>query len=310
MNVNDIILEAKSLLTPNAGIEALVKCDCCIMDETCEPHPYKEEGCCPDWKRCDDPEYMLACLASRNPEQISEWVVDVYNAAIKTDKTRIYREVQFMAAIDSGALLKVNGKFINKNGKLFTSISDLGFDLKKVQGELSDCIGDSFNVCAGDEKLLLAFYRGYFYVISDGIVVQTVIYDPFISENIYVNGVNIKVSHLEPTIQREKYKHITWEKFVKSNWNDATGKEKLSELENGTQQYKKFLRRIKKSRRYREYKYRTDRWIVEWEYRGNKYEVIFGEGIDPDIEIWNRIKHDAYDFTEREVEIIDSWFSE
>lgn len=62
-----------------------------------------------------------------------------------------------MAAIDSGALLKVNGKFINKNGKLFTSISDLGFDLKKVQGELSNRIGDSFNVCAGDEKLLLAF---------------------------------------------------------------------------------------------------------------------------------------------------------
>lgn len=83
MNANDIILQAKSLYTPNAGIKALVKYDCCIMDETCEPYPYKEEGCCPDWRRCDDSEYMLACLASRNPEQISEWVVDVYNLAMK-----------------------------------------------------------------------------------------------------------------------------------------------------------------------------------------------------------------------------------
>lgn len=88
MNANDIILEAKSMFTPNAGIEALIKCDCCIMDETCEPYPYKEEGCCPDWNRCDDSEYMLACLASRNPEQVSEWVVDVYNAAMKTDESR------------------------------------------------------------------------------------------------------------------------------------------------------------------------------------------------------------------------------
>lgn len=82
MNANEIILEAKSLSVPDAGIEALVKCDCCIMDEACEPHPYKEEGCCPDWKRCDDSEYMLACLASRNPEQIAAWVVDVYNSAM------------------------------------------------------------------------------------------------------------------------------------------------------------------------------------------------------------------------------------
>lgn len=89
MNANDIILEAKSMFTPNAGIEALIKCDCCIMDETCEPYPYKAEGCCPDWNRCDDSEYMLACLASRNPEQISEWVVDVYIAAMKAVETRI-----------------------------------------------------------------------------------------------------------------------------------------------------------------------------------------------------------------------------
>lgn len=83
MNANEIIFEAKSLCVPNAGIKALANYDCCIMDETCEPYPYKDEGRCPDWKRCDDPEYMLACLASRNSEQISEWVVDVYNAAMR-----------------------------------------------------------------------------------------------------------------------------------------------------------------------------------------------------------------------------------
>lgn len=83
MNANEIILETKSLCVPNAGIEALVGFDWCIMDESCEPYPFKEEGRCLDWKRCDDPEYMLACLASRNPDEISEWVVDTYNAAMK-----------------------------------------------------------------------------------------------------------------------------------------------------------------------------------------------------------------------------------
>lgn len=82
MNANDIILEAKSLYDLNAGIKALAEMDCCIMDETCEPYPYKEEGRCPDWRRCNDPEYMLSCLASRDPEQISEWVVDVYNSVM------------------------------------------------------------------------------------------------------------------------------------------------------------------------------------------------------------------------------------
>lgn len=85
MNASDTILEAKSLYTPNAGIKTLVKYDCCIRDETCEPYPNKEEGRRPDWRRCDDPEYMLACLASRNPLQIAEWVVDAYNAVMKTE---------------------------------------------------------------------------------------------------------------------------------------------------------------------------------------------------------------------------------
>lgn len=82
MNANNIINETMSMYIPNAGIKALVKYDCCIMDETCEPYPYKEEGQCPDWRRCDDTKCMLACLASRNPEQIAEWVVDVYNSTM------------------------------------------------------------------------------------------------------------------------------------------------------------------------------------------------------------------------------------
>lgn len=83
LNAAEIIEEVKTLHSPNPGILALVKYDCCIMDETCEPYPYKEDGQCPDWNRCDDATYMLACISTRNPEQLSQWVIDIYNSAMK-----------------------------------------------------------------------------------------------------------------------------------------------------------------------------------------------------------------------------------
>ena len=82
LNAEQIISEANTLCVPNAGITALVKYDCCIMDESCEPYLYKEEGRCPDYNRCDDESYMLACLSSRNSHQIAQWVVDAYNSTM------------------------------------------------------------------------------------------------------------------------------------------------------------------------------------------------------------------------------------
>lgn len=213
-----------------------------------------------------------------------------------------------MAVIDYGALLKVNGEFINKNCNLFMNKSNTGYILEEARyADTFIHIDGNFYVYAGDKNLLLTFYKGYFYVIVDENIVKCINYNPFISEEFYINGVNIKVSHLEPDIQVEVSNIVTWEDYIKENWIDATGHEKLNELKNGIREYKSFLRRIKASRR-RVYKYRTNRWITEWEYNGDKYEVIFGGGVDPSVEVWNRIKKDSYGFTEREIDIINKWF--
>ncbi len=84
-NTEQLIKEVSALTSPNAGIEALVATDYCIMDETGTTCPYKEENRCPDYKRCDDSEYMLACLQSRDPDQIASWAIEVYYTAMDSN---------------------------------------------------------------------------------------------------------------------------------------------------------------------------------------------------------------------------------
>lgn len=185
-----------------------------------------------------------------------------------------------MAMIDYGALLRVNKKFINKNKNLFMDSSNTGYILDKAK-YVNTCkdvdINGNFYVYAGDKDLLLTFYKGIFYVISNGLILKTESNVPFISETFYIGNAKIKVSYLEPEIQIELDDVVTWREYVRENWRGATGNEKLCELENGLQQYKIFLRQIKRKALKRDvYKYRTNRWIAEWEHNGDNYEVIFG----------------------------------
>lgn len=220
-----------------------------------------------------------------------------------------------MAMIDYGALLRVNGEFINKNKNLFMDASNTGYILEKaryadtaIYSKDVDIKGN-FYVYAGDKNLLLTFYKGIFYVISNGLILKTASNVPFISETFYIDNTYIKVSHLEPEIQIEVDNIGIWKEYVKENWRGATGNEKLCELENGLQQYKLFLKRLKrKASKRSNYKYRTNRWLAQWEHNGDTYEVIFGYGIGPNEEVWNDIKHDSYGFTEKEIKIIDGWF--
>lgn len=222
-----------------------------------------------------------------------------------------------MAAIDYVALLRVNGKFINKNQELFMDTSDTGYVLEKARYADTSIydkdidIDGNFYVYAGDKDLILTFYKGYFYIISDGLIVKAISYVPFISETFYIGDNHIKVSHLESELQNNEDDLETWKEYVKKNWCGTTGNEKLCELENGLQQYKHYIKRLKRKASGRNvYKYRTQRWIAKWEHNGNKYEVIFGYGIDPNQDVWNDIKNDSYGFTEKEIGIVDKWFAE
>jgi len=86
INAKQIIEEAKSIHKSNDGIKALVKRNYCIMDELYSFLPYKDEGGCLDYKKCDCEDYMLACFATREPEDLANWVIESYNIAMNKNK--------------------------------------------------------------------------------------------------------------------------------------------------------------------------------------------------------------------------------
>lgn len=209
-----------------------------------------------------------------------------------------------MAAIDWGALLRVNEKFINKNDDLFSYCSDTGYVCDKAtyysESEKKDIeidIMGNYCVYAGDKNFLLCFYKGYFYVISHNKIIHTVSYNPFVSETFYLdNYPSIKVERLDKIIRREyfalpdEYDREFYKKYGKKK-----GQVKINRI----------CKRHNKSF----YKIYLPRWKATWDYNGNHYEVIYGYGIDPSEDVWNDIKYDAYDFTDIERKIIDSWFN-
>ena len=219
-----------------------------------------------------------------------------------------------MATVDYGALLRVNGKFINYNKDFFSEIiypeGDIPEHAQYGKSQERPVKGNYF-VYAGDTTFMLAFYKRMFDVISDGKMIKSVWGTPFLSETFVINGVLITVSHLDKThiVESKAPKVPTepWNEYVKNNWQGATGKEHLWELENGAFYYRKYIRLAKRRHGCKPFKYLTDRYIAEWDYDGNHYEVIYGYGIDPQKDVWDSIKNE-WNFTEKEKEIIDTWF--
>lgn len=229
-----------------------------------------------------------------------------------------------MAAIDYGALLRVKNKnennwtFINRDSDLFMKASDTGYVCEKAVDKKDrniDIAGNYF-AYAGDSHFLLAFYKGTCEVISDGKILHTFWGADFNSETRYFDNLpSVKISRLSTKYDYDKLKSWgPWQNYVKENYFDVIGNEKLYELQNGYNVYHSFLKYAKKLARYnknnRGYKHYPFRFLAEWEYDGRKYEVIYGYGIDNQKEVWDSIKNtDIYDFKEKEIQIIDNWFS-
>lgn len=224
-----------------------------------------------------------------------------------------------MAMIDYGALLKVNGAFLNKNSNMFMEVSDCGYmiDTAKDCIDGSCCYGKeiyikgNYFVYAGDKDFMLAFYKTMFYVIVNDEIIKYFGNGQFKSETIYINNHKIKVSHLDKKLKREYFDdyHKLWKDELKEIYVDAKGNESLSELKNGYNEYKKFLKRKKFFSRHKGicYKYYSNKYIAEWEHNEKKYEVIFGYGIENKEEVYNNIKY-RYDYSDTERDIIDKWF--
>lgn len=204
-----------------------------------------------------------------------------------------------MAMMDYGALLRVDGVFINKNKGMFMDKSDSGYICNKViglDGEEMKIDGNYF-VYAGDKDLMMVFYKGIFHAISDGKVINSGYNIPFLSETKYLNGLSsIKITHLSKENVLEYYEKLDQDDFEWFKRQYGT--------KNGTIA---FHRSLKKSRKVA-YKSLTGRWLASWGHNNKKYEVIFGYGIEPDEDVWNQIKNESYGFKGDEIKIIDSWF--
>jgi hypothetical protein len=200
-----------------------------------------------------------------------------------------------MAMIDYGALLKINGNFINKNKGMFMDMQEaVGFVLEVARYNENDFIdiNDNFYVYAGSKDLLLCFYKTYFYVIRNGEIIKKHSGSTFNSETLFADDVHIKVKHLDNEWLVDKAE-------TNQDYKEEMSKEK----------WLRYVKRIGEMNRKRPIKYKTNRYIASWKHNGNKYEVIFGYGIDPNEEVWNDIKFKSYGFTDKERTIIDEWFA-
>ena len=128
-----------------------------------------------------------------------------------------------MATINYGALLKVNGVFLNKDKDLFMDASNTGYVLEKAR-YADESIYDkevdiqgNFYVYVGDEDFMLTFYKGYFYIISHGLIIGQLSYSPFISETLHIADIDIHVEHLDSDYKVETYSIGLWKDFVKKN---------------------------------------------------------------------------------------------
>lgn len=209
-----------------------------------------------------------------------------------------------MSLIDYGALLKVNGKFINKNDDLFMYCSDTGYvcdkatyyDTYEKQDKDID-INGNYYVYVGDENFMLCFYKGYFYVISHNRIIFSVAYNPFLSETFYLDGFpNVTVERLDKNLRYE-YKDKPDEYDIDYLYERF-----------GIRKSQLIIRRLYKKRKSSVCRHYSSRWKATWDYNGSHYEVIYGYGIDNDETTWNRIKIKHYEFSETEREIIDGWF--
>ena len=217
-----------------------------------------------------------------------------------------------MAMIDYGALLRVDGKLINE-GEMFMDASDTGYICVKAyypKKKEDFTINGNYLVYAGDEELLLCFYKCLCLVISKNKVIKSIWKTPFASETFFLpNNVNLKISHLDRELKIEP---LIWETnfddYMKETWGELYTEDPDREMWKYERRW--FRKMMSKAHIHKNisYKYRSNRYLAEWDYKGKHYEVIFGYGIDSDKECWNRIKNNSYGFSDAERKVIDEWF--
>ena len=205
-----------------------------------------------------------------------------------------------MAFIDYGALLKVDGEFINKNRDIFMNKSDTGYVCEKAKDDQGDwhSVQGNYFVYAGDKEFLVVFYKTHCKIISNERIIYSEWYMPFASETLLFEGLpEITISHLDENLYIRKIKNDNKEEYDKGcipqQW------------------YERYCKRIHRTNKNGGlYRYRTARWVAQWQHNNHNYKVIWGLGVDPQETVWDQVKYSDYDFTDIERATIDKWFTE
>ena len=206
-----------------------------------------------------------------------------------------------MAFIDYGALLRINEKFINKNKNLFMKPSSSGEVIGEVHyGDTQKLhIEGNYFVIAGDKNFCLCFYKTHLIIVSGGNAIKDWYNRGFNGETFDVGGINISIKMIDPEYESEYYGVPDEDSYCHYIYNYGKRRGTL-----------RLQRRYKKANKVVYRQKHGQKFLATWEYNGDKYEVIFGYGIDPSEEMYNDIKFNSYNYSQKEIKLIDSWFNQ
>lgn len=208
-----------------------------------------------------------------------------------------------MSCIDYGVMLKVNGVFINKNQDFAMEKSDTGYMCEKAFSKFSNDylqVQDNFFIYAGDNQFLVCIYKSLIVFISDEKVLNYVWSSPFKTQTLFFDNL--------PSVTITKLDNDGYMDTLFSFDENIYCYKSEKEYKKIKLKWAKTLHQRNKRKNFW-FKRDTQRWLATWEHNNNKYEVIFGYGVDNCKDIWEEIKDNSYHFTEKEKRIINEWFN-
>lgn len=201
-----------------------------------------------------------------------------------------------MAMIDYGALLKKNGKIVNRNEFFMDMETAVGWtDYPHIKYEDCDCIDeDGYSDCQNCPRANYIIHK--FEEEKD-----------FVSD---CRGIKPNSNHMEGNwfayagdtdfvVGFYKYMIMTWYKGEqKIHWfrEDYNNRYSVYLEVGGTKMKFKALSRYKQA------------YYGRFHYKGDLYEVVFGYGIDSDQKIWNRVKKTYCD--KKTIRFVDKFWKE
>ena len=201
-----------------------------------------------------------------------------------------------MAMIDYGAILKKNGKIVNRDEFFMDMENAVGWtDYPHVKYEDCDCLDENgYSDCENCPRANREYQANsnYYWLVSD-------CRDIVPNSNHMEGNWFAYAGDTELVVGFYKQMVMTWHKGEqKIHWLrwDYAGKYSINIEVGGTKLHFKALSENK------------DAYYGRFHYKGDLYEVVFGYGIDPTQSTWNRVKKTYCD--KKTIKFVDRFWEE